>query len=266
MFFFARTTIRRMAAGRLETIAQHVSPHSSMIRQVPYRRQHSTMPSLALLDDYPGIAPKHFHHIDGLKIDSFPDTLDPKTSPGLEALVQRLEPYEIISTMRERTPFPADLLERLPKLKLLLTTSVRNAAIDLPTATSRGVTVTGTKGTPPANPGDWHDLPPEGQWTSVNQHAWALLLSLCSRIPRDDAALKGVAGAWQSGLMVPLGGKVLGCVGLGKLGALMARTGALGFGMRVVAWSESLTQERCDGVVEGYGYVALKWTVRVSPC
>lgn len=229
--------------------------------------QHQTL-SLAILDDYASIASKHFHRLTlpntTLAVDSFPGTLDPKTPSGLDALADRLQGYEIVSTMRERTPFPAELLRRLPKLKLLLTTSVRNASLDLQEAKQRGVVVVGTKGgRPPA--GDdgevWDDLPPEPQWTSVNQHAWALLLSLCSRIPADDAAVKSDPRAWQSGLMVPLGGKTLGLVGLGKLGALMARTGQLGFGMRVVAWSANLTQQAADELAVKHGCRAGDWKV-----
>ena len=217
--------------------------------------------SLAILDDYANIAPKHFQHISHLKIDSFPTTLNPKDSSGLDALAARLEPYTIISTMRERTPFPAALLSRLPNLKVLLTTAARNASIDLECASQRGVVVTGTKGDQPKDPENWMDLPPEAKWTSVNQHAWALLLALCSRLPKDDTALKTDPEAWQSGMMIPLGGKTLGLVGLGKLGALMAKTGALAFGMKAIAWSENLTQEAADAKATEAGCEKGSWRV-----
>jgi len=220
--------------------------------------------NLAILDDYSHIALDHFSRIPNLNVDNFPETLDPNTTTGFEDLVSRLQPYEIISTMRERTPISADLMARLPNLKLVMTTALRNASIDVAAAKSKGILVTGTKGNAPTGQdleafGD--DLPPPPEGNSVNQHAWALLLGLASRIARDDHALKSEAGSWQSGLMIPLGGKVLGCVGLGKLGLLMAKTAILGFGMKVVAWSKNLTQEKADASVETAGLA--KGSVRV---
>ena len=215
----------------------------------------SSSVSLAILDDYGGIAPKHFEHITGLKVDSYPETLNPAKPDGLEGLVKRLRPYQIISTMRERTPMPAELQKQLPDLKLLLTTGLRNAAFDMQSATDRGIVVTGAKGGPPKDsstfPGG--DLPPPAQYTSVNQHAWALLLSLCSRLPVDDNAVKSDPHAWQSGYIIPIGGKTLGLAGLGKLGALMAKTGVV-FGMKIIAWSENLTQEKADAAAENDGF------------
>ncbi|KAK5134624.1 hypothetical protein LTR08_006280 [Meristemomyces frigidus] len=210
--------------------------------------------SLAILDDYANVAPKHFAHIQDLRIDSFPDTLDPHKPSDLDQLVRRLQPYQIISSMRERTPFPAALLTRLPELKLLLNSSARNAAIDLRCAAERGVIVTGTKGLRPSDPGSLarlEALPPPSGFSSVVQHAWALVLALCSRLPRDDGALK--RGEWQSGLMGSLAGLTLGVVGLGKLGTGMARVGALAWGMEVVAWSPNLTQAKVDQAAESVG-------------
>ncbi|KAK3049645.1 hypothetical protein LTR09_009067 [Extremus antarcticus] len=218
--------------------------------------------SVAILDDYPGIAPKHFARLPGIKIDSFPDTLHAATESGIAALANRLEPYQVISTMRERTAFPALLLQQLPNLKLLMTTGARNASISLEAASSHHVIVTGTTGTnSPSHEENYSisDLPPPAAAGSVNQHAWALLLSLCSRIPRDDAALRSEPGAWQSGLAIPLGGKTIGVVGLGKLGTQMARTAALAFGMSVIAWSENLTQAKVDAAAEGAGFAKGAW-------
>ena len=217
---------------------------------------------LAILDDYPNIAPKHFTSIPNLSIISFPNTLSPSKPADLEKLIHRLAPFEIISSMRERTPFPRELLDRLPKLKLLLNSSARNAAIDLVCARERGVVVTGTKGLKPEDGklvGE--DLPPPPGASSVVQHAWALVLALCSRIPRDDAVLKSAGGKvqWQSGLMVSLAGKTLGIVGLGKLGAGMAKVGYLAWGMEVVCWSENLTQEKVDLAGEGCGVGTGVW-------
>ena len=210
---------------------------------------------MAILDDYPDIAPKHFEHINGLKIDSFPETLNAAKQDGIDALATRLQPYQIISTMRERTAFPYELLIQLPNLKLLMTTGPRNASIDVQCASEREVIVTGTAGGKPKHPENFStdDLPPPPQGNSVNQHSWALLLGLCGRIAEDDNALKTTKDAWQSGLAIPLGGKTLGLVGLGKLGTLMAQTGVQAFGIKAIAWSENLTQEKADAAAEGVG-------------
>lgn len=212
--------------------------------------------SLAILDDYVGIAAKHFSHIEGLKVDLFPDTLNPAKPEDFEALVKRLEPYEIISSMRERTPFPAELQKRLPNLKLLLNSSVRNASIDMQYASQRGIIVAGTKGDRPKDKKALEaldELPPPPGHSTVIQLAWAQLLALCSRVPQDDRALKSDPTAWQSALMIPTAGKTLGILGLGKLGIGMAKVGVLAFGMEVIAWSENLTQEKADAAAEGAG-------------
>ncbi|WP_163997543.1 D-2-hydroxyacid dehydrogenase family protein [Pyxidicoccus caerfyrddinensis] len=146
-----------------------------------------------------------------------------------EALVKALQPFDVIVLMRERTPFPAALLERLPKLRLLVTTGGRNAAIDLEACRARGIPVcgTGNVGAPTA------------------ELAWGLILALVKRIPTEDRALR--AGTWQTGLTEGLAGKRLGLLGLGKLGGQMARVGAA-FGMEVVAWSQNLTDARAAEV------------------
>jgi phosphoglycerate dehydrogenase-like enzyme len=127
--------------------------------------------------------------------------------------------------MRERTPFQETLIERLPKLKLLVTAGMRNAAIDVKAATARGVTVCGTSmlGTPTA------------------ELTWGLIISLARSIPREHAGMRG--GAWQTTVGVGLAGKTLGVVGLGRLGSQAAKIGKA-FGMEIVAWSANLTPER----------------------
>lgn len=214
-------------------------------------------PSIAILDDYGGIATKHFQGINGLKVDSFPETLNPASEDGLKELAERLKPYTIVSTMRERTPFPATLQSQLPNLKLLLTTGVRNASLDIPHATSQGVVIAGTTGAKPGHPDhsaqESAQAPPPPGYDSTTQHTWALILSICSRIPQDNTALRTNPQIWQSGFSIALGGKTLGLCGLGKLGANAARIGAQAFGMNVIAWSENLTQEKADAAAEGAG-------------
>lgn len=145
------------------------------------------------------------------------------------ALVERLKDYEIIMAMRERTPFPRGLFERLPQLRLLTTTGMRNAAIDLQAATDHGVTVCGTGGV----------LPPTAELT------WGLILALLRHIPREDHATR--AGQWQVSMGLGLHGKVLGVIGLGNLGAQVATVGKA-FQMSVLAWSQNLTREKADQV------------------
>jgi phosphoglycerate dehydrogenase-like enzyme len=126
--------------------------------------------------------------------------------------------------VRERTAFPAHVLERLPRLRLLVTGGMRNAAIDLAAASRRGVTVCGVEGTSPA----------------TAELAWALLLALLRHVPTEDAALR--AGRWQSTVGTGLAARTLGVLGLGSLGRRMVPV-ARAFGMQVLAWSANLTAE-----------------------
>jgi len=178
---------------------------------------------LAILDDYQGVARDlgDWGRLpDGLRIEVFRDTLsDP------DALAERLRPFDALVIMRERTPFPRALVERLPELRLLVTTGMRNRSVDLAACADRGVTVCGTPGF--GNP--TVDL------------TWGLILSLMRRIPEQERALR--EGRWQVALGATVEGKTLGVLGLGNLGARVARVGAA-FGMRVLAWSPNLTDER----------------------
>ncbi|KAH6853289.1 D-isomer specific 2-hydroxyacid dehydrogenase [Chaetomium sp. MPI-CAGE-AT-0009] len=197
---------------------------------------------VAVLDDYQGISEPKFKALDPSKYDVsfFRDTLRPYNRPDTprdvkDQLVARLEPFTVISTMRERTPFPGELISRLPNLQLLLTTGNRNLALDLDALRARGIPVVGTghRARGGALLAD-----------STTEHCVALVLAAARNLAQDDAAVK--AGAWQTAPAVSLRGKVFGVVGLGRLGVAVARIMSVGFGMRVVAWSENLTQERAD--------------------
>ncbi|BAQ74883.1 D-isomer specific 2-hydroxyacid dehydrogenase family protein [Pseudomonas sp. Os17] len=142
-----------------------------------------------------------------------------------ELLVQRLLPYQVICVMRERTLFDADLLQRLPQLKLLLTGGMRNAAIDLEAAKALGIQVCGSDSYRQAAP----------------ELTWALLMALTRNLLNEANALR--AGHWQQGLGGDLYGKTLGLLGLGNIGQRVAQFGQV-FGMRVIAWSENLSAER----------------------
>lgn len=143
-----------------------------------------------------------------------------------DALVAELVDFQILVVMRERTPITASLLARLPALELIVTSGMRNAAIDTAAAAERGVVVCGTRS---------HSEPPA-------ELTWALLLGLARRLPTESAAFRA-SGPWQSTVGVDLHGATLGLLGLGRIGSLVAKVG-LAFGMDVVAWSQNLTAER----------------------
>ncbi|KUJ34018.1 hydroxyacid dehydrogenase [Streptomyces albus subsp. albus] len=145
-----------------------------------------------------------------------------------DALVRAIEDCEIAVVMRERTPFDADLLARLPRLRLLVTSGMRNASIDLAAAASRGITVCGTGSSPE---------PP-------TELTWALILGLARRLNVESQALRD-GGPWQSTVGMDLNGRTLGLIGLGKIGSRMARIGRA-FGMDVLAWSPHLTPRRAE--------------------
>jgi phosphoglycerate dehydrogenase-like enzyme len=144
---------------------------------------------------------------------------------GMDTLADKLIGFDIIVAMRERTPFSKELIERLPRLRLLVTTGMRNASIDLAAATFKQVAVCGTRGGGP----------------STAELAWGLILSLMRHIPGEYEAVR--SGRWQSTIGVELKGKTLGLLGLGNLGSHMA-TIANAFGMKVIAWSQNLTADR----------------------
>ncbi|MBU9853394.1 D-2-hydroxyacid dehydrogenase family protein [Rahnella aceris] len=141
-------------------------------------------------------------------------------------LAETLKDADIVVIMRERTPFTAALFTRLPKLKLLITSGMRNASIDLAAAKKHGVTVCGTG---------------SGQSAPV-ELTWALILGLARHLMTENNAFRH-NGSWQSTLGFGLSGKRLGLLGLGKIGQKMAHI-AQAFGMDVCAWSQNLTAER----------------------
>jgi len=203
---------------------------------------------VAVLDDYQGIAAPHFEQLKpSFDITVFRDTLLPYNHPSTpenvkQELVDRLQPFTVISIMRERTPFPAALLEKLPNLKLLLSTGGRNLSIDLEAAKKHGVHVTGA-------PGKGRTDSPSSKKTkrgpdSTTQHAIALILGIARNIASDDKIVK--EGGWETELATGLSGKTFGTVGLGRLGVNVAKILYSAFGMRVIAWSSSLTQETAD--------------------
>lgn len=177
---------------------------------------------IAVLDDYQDVARGMADWRGAGEVAFFHDHLS-----RTEDLVERLKTFDVIVAMRERTPFPRALLERLPKLRLLVTTGMRNRSIDVAAAKERGVTVCGTPGLN----------------TTTAELAWGLLLALARQIPREDRELR--TGRWQTSVGLGLAGKTLGILGLGSIGQQVARIGAA-FGMKLVAWSQNLDAARAE--------------------
>ena len=178
---------------------------------------------VAILDDYQGVALtladwQSLHP--RAQMQAFADHLD-----DLGALARRLHAFDCVVLMRERTPFPRELFDKLPNLRLLITPGLRNASIDVAAATERKVQVCGT------------DMLPY----PTAELTWGLILALFRHIPAEDRAVR--EGRWQTTLGLGVRGKTLGLIGLGRLGTQVARIGKT-FGMEVVAWSQNLTAER----------------------
>jgi phosphoglycerate dehydrogenase-like enzyme len=183
-----------------------------------------TKPACAILDDYQGVA---LTSADWSAVAARTDLRVLRNRLADEdALVAAVGDCEIVVAMRERTAFGAGVFARLPRLRLLVTTGMRNAAIDMEAARARGVTVCGTAS----------QIAPPAELT------WALLLGLAKHVVREHAAFRA-NGPWQSTVGTDLAERRLGLLGLGKIGSRVARVG-LAFGMEVVAWSQNLTAER----------------------
>lgn len=148
---------------------------------------------------------------------------------GPDAVVEALQPYDVIVAMRERTPFPRETLERLSNLRLLVTTGTVNAAIDMRACADLGVTVSGTR----VSGGTTTEL------------TWALILAAVRRLDIELASVR--AGGWMTTLGTGLAGRTLGVLGLGRIGGQVATIGQA-FGMDVLSWSEHLTERRCAEV------------------
>ncbi len=181
---------------------------------------------IALLDDYQQLATGMADWAslpEGVQVQSFNEAISDE-----DQLVQALQDFDVVVAMRERTAFPASVITRLPKLRLLASTGLRNAAIDVEACRRQGIAVCGAKGAR-------HGL------AATAETAWALILALHKKLVVSHNALTD--GQWQPQLALALEGRVLGIAGLGNIGQRMARI-AQAFGMEVIAWSPNLTPER----------------------
>jgi phosphoglycerate dehydrogenase-like enzyme len=177
---------------------------------------------IAVLDDYQSAALESADWSvlrDRADITVFEDHLaDP------DAVIERLLPFDVVCVMRERTPLPRKVIERLPNLKLIASTGSANASIDVAAAGDRGITVvhTGYRSDPTV------------------EFTWALILACARHIVTESNSLR--SGGWQQTVGADLGGKTLGVLGLGNVGSEVARIGSA-FGMKVIAWSQNMTPE-----------------------
>ena len=213
---------------------------------------------LGVLDDYAALSAPYLSHLPpaSIHITTFTTPLPaysaPTTTDAQRAeLVETLVPFEVLSTMRERTAFPAELIKQLPNLRIVLATGGNFTSWDLDVMKARGIRVYAAPGKGRTDGrgrvrATAKATQVKGGSHPTTQHVWALILGLVRNVAGDDAGVK--SGGWQSGLAVGLTGKTLGVVGLGRLGMQVARIAVLAFGMRVVCWSSGLTQERADGM------------------
>jgi phosphoglycerate dehydrogenase-like enzyme len=186
---------------------------------------------IAVLDDYQGVA---LQMADWSSVRKRADVVvfrDHLFEP--DAIVERLQPFDVVCVMRERTPLTRAIIERLPRLRLIASTGSANASIDLAAAAERDITVTNT---------------------GYSSHGaieltWALLLAAIRAIPAEVNSVR--AGGWQVAVGGDLAGRTLGLAGLGRIGSAMTRI-ANAFGMNVIAWSQNLTAERCEAAGARY--------------
>jgi len=175
---------------------------------------------IAILDDYVNAA------LDLAPWRSLPDceavVFDTYIDGGDDRVAAALKDFDVVVCMRERTRLPAAVIDRLPRMKLIVTTGARNPSIDGEAAKKRGIPVCGS---------------PLISF-AAGEHAWGLIMALARRIPMEDRAMK--AGRWQVEFPTTMGGKTLGVLGFGRLGKQVAGYG-VAFGMKVIAWSPSLT-------------------------
>jgi phosphoglycerate dehydrogenase-like enzyme len=181
---------------------------------------------IAILDDYQNVALKF---ADWSRVASkaditvFTDHLD-----GPDDVVTRLQPFDVLCVMRLRTPLPREIIERLPRLKMIASTGENNPSIDAQAARERNIHITNTG----------------YRSTPTIEFTWALILASARNLVAENISMR--SGGWQQpSIGRELSGRVLGVLGLGRIGSEIARIGAA-FGMEVIAWSQNLTPERAQ--------------------
>src|SRR5258705_6598154 len=182
---------------------------------------------IAVLDDYQNVALESANWLvlrDRADISVFQDHL---AEP--DAVIERLLPFDVVCAMRERTPLPRGVIERLPNLKLIASTGTGNASIDVAAAAAHGVAVVHTGYRP----------------DPTIELTWALILASARHLATESNSVR--SGGWQQTVGTDLRGKTLGVLGLGRIGSQVARIGSA-FGMKLIAWSQNLTPEAATAV------------------
>ncbi|CAI8046932.1 D-3-phosphoglycerate dehydrogenase [Geodia barretti] len=206
----------------------------TLVRPLSFGKEDPAM-RIAVLDDYQSVAESLADWSQlptGTQVEFFSGHLTSE-----DALASRLADFDVVMGMRERTPFPRALLERLPRLRLLVTTGRRNASFDIDAATDLGIAVCGT----------------DGAGEGPAELTWGLILGIVRQIPLEDRLSR--EGKWGTTVGVGLKGKTIGLLGLGHIGSLVARV-ANAFDMNVIAWSQNLTAARateCGATLGGKG-------------
>ena len=177
---------------------------------------------IAVLDDYQGVA---LTSADWSAVQARAEVVVFRELIEPAELAVRLQSFDVVTLMRERTPMPGSLIAALPNLKLIITTGMRNASVDVEAAAARGIPVSGTQSLTNGAP----------------EAAWALILALARGVVAEDRSVR--EGGWQLEVGSSLSGRTLGILGLGRLGQMMATVGKA-FGMPLLAWSQNLTAEK----------------------
>jgi phosphoglycerate dehydrogenase-like enzyme len=210
---------------------KHYDTCAPAIENAPGQPRENNKLKIAILDDYQQVGKQSADWGSlpaGTEVHSFAENVADQAE-----LVRQLQPYDVIVAMRERTRFPAQVIDALPNLRLVVSTGGRNPSIDAEACARRYIALCAAHGAP------------SGQ-SSTAELAWALALALVKRLPQSEKAMR--AGGWQETVITEsLAGKTLGVLGLGRLGKFVARYGQA-FGMEVVAWSPNLTDERAAEV------------------
>lgn len=180
---------------------------------------------VAILDDYQDVALTMADWSEVARRASITVFNDHLADP--DAVVERLSPFDVVCVMRERTPLSREVIERLPRLKMIASTGPFNASIDVTAAEERGIHISTTG----------------GYVESTVELTWALILAAARRLVDEAESVRG--DGWQTSVGQQLGGTVLGVLGLGRIGTRVARVGAA-FGMNIIAWSANLTPEAAE--------------------
>jgi len=186
---------------------------------------------IAVLDDYQNAA---FASADWSKVTGRA-SVKVFTEPLGASAAEVLKPFDAVVAMRERQRFPRELLAQLPNLKFIAQTGMGAAHIDFVATKELGIVVSGTRG--------------DGSMSAEVELAWALILAAARQIASSDRAVR--EGRWQESVGLRLAGKTLGVIGLGNIGARVAEIGKA-FGMKTMAWSTNLTEERCREIGVAY--------------